>query len=131
MCKRYNIVARKKNATTWSEWTSTDEYGRATEHLEKIEELGFDGKLKPSEAVKVLWAILGKDQTELTDKILDAGFGLRDDVIKETLTKVKMAIRHKQVKVNRKKPVSIDDLYDVMDKILLGVGESLEDEIRE
>lgn len=131
MCERYNVIAKRKNTREWSDWVKTNEYGKATEQLEKIEELGFDGKLKPSAAVKSLWAILGKDQTELTDKILDEGFCLRDEVVKETLVKVKMAIRKKQVVVKKKKYVSIVDLYDVMDNIIYGGGGSLEDEIQE
>ncbi len=125
MCKRYNIQTKKNGV--WSEWTSVDNYLRAKHHLEHVGELGYHGRLRPSKAVKKLWDILGKDQTELTDKILDEGFNLTDEAIKETLTSVKMGIRKKQVKVNGKKLVSIDDLYDVMDKILNGVGESFEE----
>ena len=132
MCKRYHIQAKRKNTNSWSEWTSAVEYGRATEHLARIESLGYDGQLVPSKAVVKLWDILGND-TALADKILDAGFGLEEQIVKDALVKVKMAVRKKTVKVKDKKLVDIAFLYEVMRKILCEVTEdaSFEDEIWE
>ena len=127
MCYRYNIYAKRKTALVWSEWAKAEEYGKACEHLDRTKELGYDGLLKPSKAVKLLWKLLGND-TVLADKLLDEGFALQDDIVKDTLVKVKMAIRKKQIKVKGQKYVSIDDLYDVMENIIKGIGEDFEDE---
>lgn len=93
---RYNIQAKRKNSEEWSEWTEVDEYGRALDHMERVKELGYDADLKVSSAVAKLWELLNND-TELTDKILDAGFCLRDIAVSNTLDNIRDVVHRKAV----------------------------------
>jgi hypothetical protein len=94
---RYNIQAKRKNSEEWSEWTEVDEYGRALDHMERVKELGYDADLKVSSAVRKLWDILGENETELTDKILDAGFCLRDIAVSNTLDNLRDVVHRNAV----------------------------------
>lgn len=86
MSKRYNIQAKRKNTDEpWSEWTSANHYCDAERHAVRVQRLGYDARIAPNKAVKKLWEILNND-IELTDKILDAGFCLKEDAVNSCLT---------------------------------------------
>jgi hypothetical protein len=66
-------------------------------HLEHAKEVGYDSKLVPSEAVKRLWDILGENETELTDKILDADFCIRSVTIYNLLSDFKNLVHDRAI----------------------------------
>lgn len=93
---RYYIQAKRKLPDEkWSEWSQADNYPRAKEHLAHVSEVGYEGRLVPSEEVKKLWYFLGDKETALTDEILDAGFGLYDKRINYVLGNLKTAVHNK------------------------------------
>lgn len=42
---RYVIYAKRKDETTWSEWTTTDDINALEKHVDRIRELGYDAKI--------------------------------------------------------------------------------------
>ena len=78
--------------------------------MEHIKELGYDGRLVPSKEVKKLWYLLGEKETELTDEILDAGFGLRKDAVNMALGNLKIRVHEKAVFAHSKEEYSYINL---------------------
>lgn len=81
--KRYQVQARRDEGKNWSMWTEADTYKRAKEHADRIDQLGYMGRIYPTaEGVETLWEILQAhgvdDVTGLTDAILDAGFCVQE-----------------------------------------------------
>ncbi len=129
---RYNIKAKRKNVgEDWSEWTEVDEYGRALDHLEYVKSVGYDARLEVSSAVRKLWDILGEDETELTDRILDEGFCLRDGVVNNTLYRLREAVHRKAVYPEKdgESPYISLDVFDAIITARLRGG--VEDETEE
>lgn len=115
---RYYLEAKRKGSDEqWSEWTQADSYPQAVKHLEHIKELGYDGQLVPSKAVKKLWYLLGEKETELTDEILDAGFALRNDAVNMALGNLKIRVHEKAVFPHSKEEYSYINL-NVFDALL-------------
>lgn len=42
MSKRYSVEAKRKNETTFSAWSDTDDINRVIEFVDRIREVGFD-----------------------------------------------------------------------------------------
>ena len=96
--KRYYVMAKRKNTDEeWTDWTSVNNYGDAQRHAEHVKELGYESRIEVDKSVTRLWAILGEDQTELADKILDAGFDLCGEIVNDTLNKLKNRVHEKAV----------------------------------
>lgn len=97
--KRYDIKAKRKDRNEdWTEWTQANNYSDAIRHVVHVEELGFKAKVVPNKEVKALWDILGKDETEKTDAILDAGFRLTSEIASEiasTVRKIAKGVKFK------------------------------------
>lgn len=97
---KYYIQAKRKGTNEeWSEWTGAENYQRALEHVEYARKVGYDSRLVPSRAVKRLWDILEgvENKIELTEKIIDADFCLRDEAVNATISNLKRAIHNKAV----------------------------------
>lgn len=89
--KRYIVQAKRKSANEdWSEWTQADSYKRATEHARKVEELGHLSRIVPSQSAERLLTIL--NDTEKADEILDAGFRLQSEVVKDVFSSINYAL---------------------------------------
>ena len=43
--KKYAIVAKRNEADRWSMWAETDDYEKATQHLNRCKELGYIAKI--------------------------------------------------------------------------------------
>jgi hypothetical protein len=97
---RYYIQAKRKGSDEkWSEWTEINDYQEAIYQVEWVCEVGYDSKLVVSPAVQKLWDILDgfENKFELTDKILDAGFCLRDETVNRVMYDLKRIVHNKAV----------------------------------
>lgn len=97
---RYFIKAKRKDTDEkWTDWTHVDNYETALGHAEHIREVGYEGKVVPSEPVKKLWDILEgcENKVELTEKILDADFCVRSITVPDILYRLKTEIHNKAV----------------------------------
>ena len=91
---RYEVQAKRKDTTEpWSDWARCNNYRRAEEHANKVEELGYYARIVVREKqIKKLWGILGNmgvsGITELADAIFDAGFRQQSEVAKEIFAEI-------------------------------------------
>ena len=111
---RYRVKAKRKNSgESWSDWTSVDNYQVAVNHACHVEELGYLAKIVVRDKqVEELWDILGKNEYEKVDAILDAGFNKQGDVLRELILEIDALICcHANGTVDDKK------LYRVFDKL--------------
>lgn len=45
IAKRYNVQARRKKESKWTEWTLVDDFNDAIRHCKRVEELGYDARI--------------------------------------------------------------------------------------
>lgn len=85
--KRYTVQAKRRNTDEpWSDWTDTNNYRQAVNHACHVEEVGYLATIVVREKqVEELWDILGKNEHEKVDAILDAGFRKQNEVAKDIL----------------------------------------------
>lgn len=122
---RYLIQAKRKHENKWSEWDTSETYSRALERVEHAQSCGYDAKLAPSGAVKKLLDILGEDQTELAEKILDAGFCLRDVTVYHYIHDLRRKVNRKAVYSDNEKAPYV--YLTVFDRILADCLKRLKD----
>lgn len=111
---RYTVQAKRKNKREhWTDWTDVDNYERAVYHACKVEEAGYLAKILVREKqVEELWEILGKEEHQKADAILDAGFRNQDNVIRELILKIdQMICCHANGDIDDKR------LYQLFDKL--------------
>ena len=90
--KRYTVQAKRRDSNEkWSDWTDTNSYQRAVHHACCVEEAGYLAKIVVREKqVEELWGILGKNEHEKADAILDAGFRKQSEVTREIFEEIEM-----------------------------------------
>lgn len=110
---RYIVKAKRKNKPErWTDWTDTTHYRDALKHASRAEEAGYLAKIVVNEKqVEELWNILGKEEHEKADAILDAGFRNQTGVIREIILKIdQMICCHANGDIDDKR------LYELFDK---------------
>lgn len=112
--KRYTVLAKRKNTyEPWSDWTDTDHYRDALKHSFCAEEAGYLSKIVLREKqIEELWDILGKNNFDGADAVLDAGFNKQTDVVREVILKIdELICCHANGDIDDRR------MYQVFDKI--------------
>lgn len=99
--KRYIVQAKRRDTNEkWSDWTDTNNYQRAIHHACHIEEVGYLTKIVVKEKqVEELWDILGKNEHEKADAILDAGFQKQNEIAREIFEEIEKILKASQTEL--------------------------------
>lgn len=111
---RYTVKAKRKDSDElWTDWTDVNNYQRAVEHSCYVEEAGYLAKIVVNEKqVEELLEILGKEEYEKVDAVLDAGFCNQTEVIRELILKIdQMICCHANGDIDDKR------LYELFDRL--------------
>lgn len=92
--KRYTVQAKRRNTDEpWTDWVDTNNYQQAVNHACHVEELGYLATIVVRhKQVEELWDILGKNEHEKVDAILDAGFRKQNEVAREIILQIDQMI---------------------------------------
>lgn len=120
--KRYDIEAKRRDTDEeWSAWTTVNNYGRASEHVAKVEQIGYEGHIRIHPEIIEIWDILGENTlniAEKTDAIFDADFRKASVIRKETTDKVTKKVAKKILSEISKAVEQYDNPSDMKQRIL-------------
>jgi hypothetical protein len=99
--KRYIVQAKRRDTNEkWSDWTDTNNYRQAVNQARHVEEVGYLAKIVVKEKqVEELWDILGKNEHEKADAILDAGFRKQSEIAREIFEEIEKILNASQTEL--------------------------------
>jgi hypothetical protein len=99
--RRYVVQAKRRDTNEkWSDWTDTNNYRQAVNQARHVEEVGYLAKIVVKEKqVEELWDILGKNEHEKADAILDAGFRKQSEIAREIFEEIEKILNASQTEL--------------------------------
>lgn len=100
--KRYIVQAKRRDTNEkWNDWTDTDNYQRALYHACRVEETGYLARIVVGDkSIEKLLDIVGRNEHEKVDAILDAGFRKQSDVAREIFDDIERVMCATEIKTS-------------------------------